>query len=496
MMRTSRIRPTRREILAGALSSWLPLPACAQGTTRRFETFLAGGADPATVDCGPAIVRAAQWSSEQRATVMFTGRILVATPAVIDRDNVDFQFDDARIEFADGGAKAELSNGSGLEVGVLFQGCVGLNLGGSVSFVPRRRSKATRLVGVAFDDCANVTAPVLMHFEDMAAGRAAFWCRNSDFGDITAARMIGRQSDSNATAGSADLVGACTASRFGRVTSRENLKPCRYLTAIPKQGVLRPNVDCTFGWVDGSPSLEPNGTSSPESSAIAIRSAVNCRFEGCHGRNLSVGINIVRYATDAGLAVEGNRIEAVTGDFAATSASVDGAVLQQSATDALPIGANWIGRAEVRCDGEFAIFVNSGRLDIDLVSVDSRIDASLVRPIVVENADLRLGRAYLAGARQEMIAVGQSASFSADRVEIGSGSFDGATGAIRYHPAFGHGGPPRSISIGELSYSHGGRGRDYQYILFDQDHRDGRWRIGNVLGKGARGAALLTRRAG
>jgi hypothetical protein len=425
--------------------------------------------------------------------VVFAGRYRIATPAKVSHDGVRFRFDDARFDLDDAGRTVRLTNGSLLEVGILFQRCGMLELTGTASFIGKGTPRATRLVGVTFDDCANVNAPALLRFENMAAGRAAFWCSDSHFGDVEAFRMIGRQSDSNNTAGTADLVGACRSSTFGRVTSRENWKPCRYLTAIPRGGTLTPNVDCSFGWVDGTPALTREGRPSPESSAIAIRSALNCRFEGCNGNGLSSGIRIVRYPTDRGLEVDGNEIGSVTGVFAGTEASVDAAVVQETHARALPVGSTRIGRIEAQCGGEFGVFMNSGRLRIDLLTVESTADGSLVRPVTAENSELEIGEAHLSGARQEMITIGQAASLRAGLIEISSGSFDGATAALRYNPAFGTGGPPRQIVIDEISYRHGGRGKDYQYLILDQANDARLWNVGRFAGVDTRRRALFRR---
>ena len=483
---------SRRQLLIGSALAAMAWPVRAQTSLRRFESFLAPGATPSAVDCGPLIAEAASWSSTTAGTVLFDGHYRIETPATVAHDGVRFQFDGASFDIADR-TLTRLTNRSRLPVGIHFRQCRGLTLTGAASFVGKGRPRATRLVGVVFDDCDNVDAMAVLSFENMAAGRAAFWCRNSRFGDIHALRMIGFQPDSDYLAGTADLVGGCVSSTFGRVTARENWKPCRYLTAIPRDGALTPNVDCSFGWVDGSPALTEAGRPSPESSAIAIRSALNCRFEGCNGDGLSVGLNIVRYPTDRGLEVDGNEIGSVTGTFVGTEASVDAAILQHAQSSALPIGTTRIGRVDVQCGGEFGVFINSGRIQIDSLTVGAIGESSLVRPVAAENSEIEIGEARLSGARQEMVTIGRSASFRAGLIEIGSGSFDGATAAIRYNPAFGNGGPPRRIVIDEIVYRHGGRGKDYQYLILDQANDARLWEVRRFGGVEARRQALFRR---
>ena len=107
-------------------------------------------------------------------------------------------------------------------------------------------------------------------------------------------------------------------STFGRIASRENYKPIRYLSTGPNgSGTYIDNAYCRFGFVTGTPA-----SGSTESSLIAIRSGVDCYHEGAAGSGFCIG-NIVQYAADIGHhTVDRNTVSFIGGVFPSTGMRV------------------------------------------------------------------------------------------------------------------------------------------------------------------------------
>jgi hypothetical protein len=397
----------------------------------------------------------------------------------VTTDDTGMHFDNCVFLVGDTGADGTTTNASTGKMGFLFKEADHLRLTGAARLIGQGTVGTTTLAGMVFDTCDFANVQATFYYENMAAGRFVMWCDYGRFGDVLAYRMKGTQTFSGVgTAGTAEVVLGCLRSQFGRISSLENYKPVRYLSvALDGASATIDNQECSFGWVTGTPAV-----GSIECSLLAVRSAVNCYFDGCAGAGFSMGLYFVLYTGDT-WSIDGNTVGAVAGTYATTGASVDAAVVQDMDAG-LTMGHNHINQVHASCAGEFGIYVGCGELSI----ADAVITGSATRPVVGLNCTVSFGRLVTSGAGQESVAIGKSCNFNADLIDVRTGSTGAASGAVAYATAYGAG-SVGEICINTIKYRQNAIGTDYVYAYMDLVNGAEAARITNIDGEGSTSAA-------
>lgn len=365
------------------------LEPAAADTARPIDTFLPAGFARNRQDWTPVIEQAWKWSADNRTPVSIAGRLSLASTVRLEADNGHFVFDHARLTVTESSQLARISNGRQGPIGILVT-AKNAKLLGDMSLIGLGVPKRTRLAGMVFDHAHGVEVGTY-RCRNLAAGRFVFWCDGAKFGSVHAVNMHGRQTfeeGGQGTAGSAEVVMGCQSSVFGDVVALENYKPCRYLSnSGPIEGKLIDNRDCSFGSTTGTAS-----TDMAESSLLAVRSAVDCRFGDVTGIGGSSGLLIVSYDNDHGLNVDRNRFGWVHHDAPDTDASVDAVIALDRAANSPEIGSQWIAGVSGSGNGEFGLFMNSGRLVLGSAELNG-----FRTPLYVDNAELQCGDAVIRG---------------------------------------------------------------------------------------------------
>jgi hypothetical protein len=388
-------------------------------------------------------------------------------------------FDGCKFLVGDTGANGTLTDGGTGKIGLLFQSADHIVVSGEAQFVGTGTVGSTTLAGMVFDSCDYVICSAELYYENMAAGRFVLWCDYSLFGNITAYRMKGQQTFDVGTAGTAEVVVGCRHSVFGRITSKDNYKPIRYLsTAVDALGAKIDNQYCYFGFVTGTAA-----SGSTESCLIAFRSAQHCYAEGGDGNGFSIGCYFVNYSTDTGWLIKNNVVGHIGGTFDATSSSGDAAVSQVSVSGPT-IGHNRVISVNATCSGEGAIICYNGALHIDYADITGS-----AQPVQVQEAALSFGGLVVSGQTSEAIVLYQGSSFSANSIDIQSGAVSAAVaGAIRYNTASGSGGLG-TVRIGAIKYRQGSAANTYVNVIFDNVNGFESWLVGDIDGTGSTDAA-------
>jgi len=402
-------------------------------------------------------------------TLNFNGVVTITT------NNVGIWFDDCTINIGDTGTSATLTNSATGKVGFHFKQADQIFVGGRARLIGTGTVGSTTLAGMVFDECDHVICDAALYFENMAAGRFVQWCNHGHFGDITAYRMKGQQTFDVGTAGTAEVVVGCVDSTFGRIASRENYKPIRYLSTGPNgSGTYIDNAYCRFGFVTGTPA-----SGSTESSLIAIRSGVDCYHEGAAGSGFCIGLNIVQYAADIGHhTVDRNTVSFIGGVFPSTGYAGDAAVSQITSSGPT-IGSNHVLSVVARCLGEGGVLLSSGSLRIGQAYVYGG-----TQPVAGLTGDLSIGKLTVGGSTQAAVTIYQGCNFDADFIDVITGSTGGVSGAVRYDNSSGSGGVG-SISINRVRYRHNSVGTDFLYAVMDLTNGFESWHISNIDGTGS-----------
>lgn len=393
------------------------------------------------------------------------------------------EFDDTTFLINDSGPDTTLRDGvTKGKVGIYFDGCVGLDLSGTVSLIGQGVVGATRLCGVLFEKCHQIRDRSVLYCENMAAGRFLMWCDYAVVGDMLAYRMKGFQTFDSplATAGSAEVVVGCQHSKFGGISSRENYKPILYLSpAYDENGTAYTNSGCFFGWVTGTAA-----PGSSESSLVSVRSAYGCHFDGASGTGFSLGFYFVKYASDAEFVVDQNSVESLKGDFVSTAASAEAALQTYVEAGASQIGSLYVGSIQAKCAAEFGILIQAGRVTIGSADIEGG-----QRPFYFTDCVVRIHSASCRGQVQQAVAIGDGADVAIGDLHIRSGAPTVVTGAVSYSASFGGSGGKSNVSIQKIIYGRGGAANDYLYVFYDGSNSFETTQIGHVVGSGSSGVA-------
>lgn len=438
--------------------------------------------DGTTDDTAAIIVAIAALTTYQ--TLWFPPRAYKVNGVLsVTASNVGLHFDNATMLIGDTGTSGTLTNTSVGKIGFLFKNATNLRVTGAVRCIGQGTLGTTSLAGMVFDTCADVQVPCTMYFEKMAAGRMVAWCDRGVFGDVTAKDMNGKQtfqSPPTNTAGTAEVVWGCRYTKFGQATGYDNFKPVRYLSlALTGGGVAIDNDMCTFG-----PTVGDTGTSPDQSSVLSIRSAKNCKFGSVHSDSMSAGLQFLQYSGDEAWTINGNIVDAVTGRFPSTGASVDSAITQET-TSATAMGKNTVLAVSVTVAGEYGILCTAGELSIGHAEVSGG-----TRCIVAYNCNFNAGKLIVSGSNQEMVTYGQSCNFRVDLIDIRGGTIGGTTAGVRYNTAFGSGGYG-TTRIGVISYRFMATNVDLTYVLLDTTNGIEGLSIHHIQGTGSSGQANM-----
>lgn len=446
---------------------------------------------PGTTDMTLAFQAAFDASGESQGVIV-RGTHLINGVINVTKDNTSVHFDGPTINVGDTGTSGVLTNTATGRMGFLFREADNLRITGSANLIGQGTVGSSSLAGMVFDTCDNAQVEAAFYYENMAAGRFVMWCDHGSFGDISAYRMNGLQTFEEPptnTAGTAEVVIGCYASNFGTITSRENYKPIRYLSVAfpgnpPVTGI--DNELCSFGFVTGTAA-----TSTIEGFVTAVRSGKNCVFEGGAGFGFPVGFLFERNAGDDDFSNDGNVVHYIAGDYPSTGASVDAVISHQTSSGSLDVGSNTVLKVDASCSGEFGIFVNSGNLSVH----EAIIIGTPTRSVVGLDCDLHFNKLTVSNFATQAVAIGRSCNFSADFIDIQSGSTGSASSAIRYDPVFGTG-SVGSINIGKIKYRHNGVDTDHLHVYMDLTNGFESVNIGSIDGTGSTSQARFANDTG
>ena len=436
--------------------------------------------NPLTTDMTSAFQTAFDAAGDGQGVYVPPGDYLIDGVVSCTIDKTHVHFDGCYIEAEDDGTFGTLTNLASGPMVFLFKEADGIHVTGSVEIVGKGTATSSRLAGMVFDECQDVTANYTYYCDNMAAGRMVFWCDNSVFGDISATRMSGTQTFSGVgTAGTAEVVVGCVGSIFGAIRSELNYKPCRYLSvAANASSAYIDNERCIFGPITGS-----SEASSQEGSVLSIRSGVNCQHGPINGSGFRAVLLVNALSGDAtnGNTIDNNQIESVDGESPGSAASLDGVIIQD-AQSGESIGTTTIGQAICEADGEVAVYCNDGTLTIGTCIIKG--DAT--RGLQLLNCNINFGQLIIQDVDKQPVQIGQGVHFSCEDFQQLVGYTTAQTAVITYDTSIGTG-DFGSVRINRIYYNSNGVGTDYTYIILDQTHGPHEWDIGLVQGSGSGG---------
>ena len=449
------------------------------GDYATFEDFLPTAYNPATDDSSTAIVTAATWSATNRKAVHFNGRYRVGNCAAINAlSRVNFVLNNPVFEIADNGTSGTLTNSAAGKIGFLFRSCPDLQISGAARFLGLGTLGITSLLGMVFDTCARAQVPALLHFENMAAGRAVFWCDDGHFGDVSGRNIAGLatfEAPPTDPMGTLEDVVGCRRSHFGDATCDGHILPLRYLSvAFNAAAQAIDNEDCTFGAING------RGTGD-RAQAVAVRSAVRCAMGNIAGSGWSEVVNAFIQLGQTGWNVD----QLIVGDVSAAVVATpnDNALVKSiSLEPTKPIGKITIGNVVgIGASGvEFGVVVTSG--DVEISSLKA---TGVGRPVYAFNpCSLKIGRVTSEGQNTEVVHFGLGADVEIGSVDIKTGPVSVTTAAVRYNAGIGTGSfvPPR---IGVVKYRQGGTANNYNHAVMDLANGFQSWHVGHIDGTGS-----------
>jgi hypothetical protein len=388
-------------------------------------------------------------------------------------------FGSATFLVGDTGAAGTLTNAASGKIGFLFKNATNVVVTGSPKFIGQGTLGTTSLAGVVFDTCANAVVSAETYFENMAAGRMVFWCDNSSFGNIEGRNISGLQtfeSPPTTAQGSLEVIVGCRKSIFGNLLCDGNVLPARYLSiGLNASSAAIDNQYCSFGNVSSIGS----GNSA---TGLAVRSAVNCNFGDVTGNTLIAAILLIIYSGNTSWSVDRNNFGNVSATLLNTAASEDAVVYSASTEPTKTIGTNYFGDVCCVGTGEYGIFVNSGTLSFNNVSL-----YEFGRPVFVHSSTIYINSLVVSGQNLEAITYGQGANVTINSVDILSGATSSTTACILYNSAIGTGGLGR-INFGDVTYRYNAIGNDYLYVVMDLSNGFETTQIKNINGAGSGGA--------